>query len=108
VLRSAFGRADDSTPLRCARDSCVGCSARRAGHDARGVRQPKAGDRIVARGKLADLVLLDANPLSDIRIATRVQAVVANSRYFDRAALDTLLAAVERIAAEGSKEMKRR
>jgi imidazolonepropionase-like amidohydrolase len=62
----------------------------------------------IARGKVADLVLLDRNPLSDIRNATTVQAVVANGRYFDRAALDTLLTALERIAAGGSKEMKRR
>jgi hypothetical protein len=45
----------------------------------------------VAAGKLADLVLLDANPLADITNTTQISAVVANGRYFDRAALDTLL-----------------
>ena len=34
----------------------------------------------VAPGKLADLVLLDANPLRDIRNARRVAMVVANGR----------------------------
>ncbi len=46
----------------------------------------------VASGKLADLVLLDANPLADITNTTTIRAVVANGRYFDRAALDQLLA----------------
>lgn len=49
----------------------------------------------VATGKLADLVLLDANPLADITNTTRIRAVVANGRYFDRAALDSLLAEVK-------------
>jgi imidazolonepropionase-like amidohydrolase len=49
----------------------------------------------VARGKLADLVLLDADPLQDIWNTSKVRAVVANGRYFDRAALDQLLRDVE-------------
>jgi hypothetical protein len=52
----------------------------------------------VAPGKLADLVLLDANPLVDITNAMKIQAVVANGRYFDRAALDAMLAEVARTA----------
>jgi imidazolonepropionase-like amidohydrolase len=36
----------------------------------------------IAPGKLADLVLLGANPLSDIRNTRRIAAVVANGRYF--------------------------
>jgi hypothetical protein len=39
-------------------------------------------------GKLADLVLLDANPLTDIRNLLKIRAVVTNGRYFDRATLD--------------------
>ena len=49
----------------------------------------------VAAGKLADLVLLDADPLADITNTTAIRAVVANGRYFDRAALDSLLAEVQ-------------
>jgi len=37
----------------------------------------------VERGKLADLVLLDANPLVDIRNTRRIAAVVANGRFID-------------------------
>ena len=50
----------------------------------------------VARGKLADLVLLDADPLVDIHNTLKIQAVVAAGRYFDRAALDALLAGLAR------------
>lgn len=45
----------------------------------------------VTAGKLADFVLLDADPLADIANTAAVRAVVANGRYFDRAALDGLL-----------------
>lgn len=44
----------------------------------------------VAPGKLADLVLLDGDPLSDIRHVLQPRGVVANGRYFDRAALAVL------------------
>ena len=53
----------------------------------------------VEAGKLADLVVLDANPLSDIRNTTRIRAVFANGRYLDRASLDALLAATARAAS---------
>ena len=55
----------------------------------------------VAPGKLADLVLLDADPLADITNTTTIRAVVANGRYFDRPALDRLLAEVQ---AKGRKK----
>jgi imidazolonepropionase-like amidohydrolase len=45
----------------------------------------------VAVGKLADLVLLEANPLADIANTRRVAAVVANGRLFDGADRDRLL-----------------
>ncbi len=51
----------------------------------------------VEPGKLADLVLLDANPLRDIHGTMKIRAVVANGRFFDRAALDALLAGVDEV-----------
>jgi imidazolonepropionase-like amidohydrolase len=44
----------------------------------------------ITRGGLADLVLLDANPLDDIASIRRIHAVVANGRLYDRNALDDL------------------
>ncbi len=43
-------------------------------------------------GKLADLVLLEANPLEDIRNTRRIAAVIAAGVYYDRAALQRLSA----------------
>jgi imidazolonepropionase-like amidohydrolase len=47
----------------------------------------------VATGKVADLVLLSANPLADIGNTLRIDAVVANGRLFDAAARRALLRA---------------
>jgi cytosine/adenosine deaminase-related metal-dependent hydrolase len=44
-------------------------------------------------GKVADLVLLDADPLADIRNVGRVDAVILRGELFDRARLSALLAA---------------
>ncbi len=52
----------------------------------------------IEKGKLADLVLLDANPLDDIRNTQKIAAVVVNGRYFSRAELDKMLAGVEEAA----------
>ena len=46
---------------------------------------------LIAPGKRADLVLLSADPLADIRNTTQIQAVWFRGKYFDRAALDKLL-----------------
>jgi hypothetical protein len=45
----------------------------------------------VEQGKFADLVLLDANPLEDIRNTQKIRAEVLNGRYMDRTVLDKLL-----------------
>jgi imidazolonepropionase-like amidohydrolase len=50
----------------------------------------------VETGKRADLVLLDANPLDDIRNTRGIRAVLMNGRLFDRADLDRLLTDVAR------------
>ena len=45
----------------------------------------------VEPGKLANLVLLEGNPLEDIRNTKRIHSVVLDGKYFGRAQLDTLL-----------------
>ena len=48
----------------------------------------------IAPGKIADLVLLDADPLADITNVGRVRAVLLRGRLFQRPDLDALLSAV--------------
>ena len=55
---------------------------------------------VVRAGKLADLVLLDADPTLDIRNTRRIAAVVAAGRLYSRADLDAMLIAMEALAAE--------
>lgn len=52
-------------------------------------------------GRAADLVLLDANPVVDIRNTKRIHAVAVRGRWLDRPDLDRLLADVERSARAG-------
>lgn len=52
----------------------------------------------IEQDKLADMVLLDANPLENIGNTQKIAAVIANGRYFSRAALDKMLAGVEEAA----------
>lgn len=51
----------------------------------------------IASGKVADLVLLDANPLDDISNTRRIAAVVLRGRLFQREDLDALLADVAKM-----------
>jgi imidazolonepropionase-like amidohydrolase len=56
----------------------------------------RLGDSIgtVERGKIADLVILDADPLADIRNTRRISAVVLRGTLYDSGGLEGLRAAV--------------
>jgi imidazolonepropionase-like amidohydrolase len=58
----------------------------------------------VERGKVADLVLLDANPLQDISNTQKIAAVVVGGKIFDKSALQKMLAQVEATAKKSKKE----
>jgi imidazolonepropionase-like amidohydrolase len=45
----------------------------------------------VEKGTLADLVILDANPLDDVHNTTKINAVIAQGKLLERADLDRLL-----------------
>jgi imidazolonepropionase-like amidohydrolase len=63
----------------------------------------RIGDSVgtIERGKIADLVLVDADPLADITNTRRISAVFLRGTYYDRAGLDKIRAQV--LSAEDMK-----
>jgi predicted amidohydrolase YtcJ len=55
----------------------------------------------IAPGQVADLVLLDANPVTDIRNTTRIRGLGVRGRWLPRTELDDLLRDVENSARKG-------
>ena len=47
---------------------------------------------VIAKGKAADILILDANPLKDIRATRSIRGLVIKGKWRDRPALDALLA----------------
>jgi len=56
----------------------------------------------VRAGKLADLLLLDGNPLADINNVRKISAVVADGHFYSRQNLDAMLAKMEALASRKS------
>jgi imidazolonepropionase-like amidohydrolase len=54
----------------------------------------------IEAGKIADLVLLDKDPLADIHNTGAIQAIVLNGKLVKRAALDAMLTEAEAAAAK--------
>jgi imidazolonepropionase-like amidohydrolase len=53
-------------------------------------------------GKVADLVLLEGNPVDDIANISRIAAVVSDGRYFARPGIDAMMSEVASRAREES------
>jgi len=49
-------------------------------------------------GKRADLILLEANPLTDVRNSARQSGVMLRGRWLPRSEIDTRLAAIAKAA----------
>jgi imidazolonepropionase-like amidohydrolase len=52
----------------------------------------------VERGKLADLLVLDGNPQSDIRVTDDIAYVIQNGRVFEAGSLDEVISGDSRLA----------
>jgi imidazolonepropionase-like amidohydrolase len=55
----------------------------------------------LANGKAADILILDANPLEDIKATRAIRGVVLHGKWLDRGALDALLAKARAKASQG-------
>ena len=55
---------------------------------------------VVEKGHVADLVLLEANPLEDISNTRKIDSVVIRGNYYSREDLDRMLAGVAALAGE--------
>ena len=55
----------------------------------------------IEKGKIADLVLLDANPLAEIGNTRKINAVVVGGRFITRPELDKMLADVVSLVSKG-------
>jgi imidazolonepropionase-like amidohydrolase len=53
----------------------------------------------IEAGKNADLLLLDSDPLEDVRNTRRIRAVILGGRLLDRSTLDKYLSSVQSFAA---------
>jgi len=54
----------------------------------------------IERGKIADLVLLEADPLTEISNTQKIAAVIVGGKFISKAKLQQMLAGVEAAASK--------
>jgi imidazolonepropionase-like amidohydrolase len=81
----------DLTPLAAVQAATINAARFMGQSDRRGT---------IGVGKIADLVLLDRNPLVDIHNSTSIRAVILGGKFMSRASLDAMLAEAETLAAK--------
>jgi imidazolonepropionase-like amidohydrolase len=81
----------DLTPLAAVQAATINAARFMGQSDRRGT---------IGVGKVADLVLLDRNPLVDIHSSTSIRAVILGGKFMSRASLDAMLAEAETLAAK--------
>ena len=55
----------------------------------------------IEKGFMADMILLNENPLTEITNTRRIHAVIKSGIYFNRSGLDNLLKEAEKKASQG-------
>lgn len=63
----------------------------------------KSNSGRIEKGRSADLVILDKNPLEDISNTRTINAVITNGKYLSRTQLDTILKNIKEINAQSRK-----
>lgn len=82
--------------LRCATSNPAAYLTTLPGKGSAAGVEPNFGT--IQMGSRADLVLLDADPLTDITNTSKIRSVMLRGKLYDRATLDAMLADVERSA----------
>ena len=54
----------------------------------------------IEQGKLANMVLLEANPLDDISNLQKIRAVLLSGQYYERSQLDSWLTDIRQLALQ--------
>jgi imidazolonepropionase-like amidohydrolase len=85
--------------LQAATINAARFSATRTGQSATRTPQYDNDFGTIEKGKLADMVLLDANPLEDIANTKKIWGVVFGGKFYSRASLDDMLRKVETLAS---------
>jgi imidazolonepropionase-like amidohydrolase len=90
---TALVRDAGLTPLEALRAATINPARYLGAADSRGA---------VRDGFVADLVVLEGDPVRDIEALRRIRAVIVGGRLYDRPRLDAMLADVERTVRAGT------